>query len=136
MPMAVRCAPGMGCAFNPRDSTLSHTARTCSGVACACITISMGWAPENVSLTDLLTRQALRGNPFKTGVPRALGARGRARRRCGAAPRVEYHGQHGPRNARDVVHLWTGAAHLWARAVAEDRQAARQGAGRFQARLE
>src|SRR3954469_4081790 len=74
MPMAVRCAPGIGCAFNPSDSTLSHTARTCSGVACACITISMGWAPENVSLTDLLTRQALRGNPFKTGVPGALGS--------------------------------------------------------------
>ena len=33
MPMAVRPEPGMGCAFRPRDSMRSQTARTCPSVA-------------------------------------------------------------------------------------------------------
>src|SRR5690348_2630279 len=39
--MAVRCAPGMGCARNPRDSILRQTSRTCSSVACAFITTNI-----------------------------------------------------------------------------------------------
>ena len=41
MPMAVRCAPGMAWARYPMDSIFWHTARTCSSVACACITTNM-----------------------------------------------------------------------------------------------
>src|SRR4051812_33679492 len=42
MPMAVRCAPGMGCARNPRDSTFRQTSRTCSSVAWDFITTNIG----------------------------------------------------------------------------------------------
>src|SRR5690242_13874514 len=46
MPIAVRPAPGIGCARNPSFSIRSHTARTCSSVACDCITTSMMDSPE------------------------------------------------------------------------------------------
>src|SRR5262249_36064462 len=49
-PMAVRCAPGMGCARYPSDSMRSQTARTCSSVACAFITTSMDQSPWNCSV--------------------------------------------------------------------------------------
>src|SRR5690242_11051112 len=52
--MAVRCAPGMGCARNPRDSILRQTSRTCSSVACAFITTNiqllLGKSQSNESL--------------------------------------------------------------------------------------
>src|SRR5579884_1607647 len=41
MPIAVRCAPGIGWARNPKDSIFSHTARTSCSVACAFITTSI-----------------------------------------------------------------------------------------------
>src|SRR5579864_3036838 len=41
MPMAVRCAPGMECARYPNFSIFSQTARTCSSVACACMTTNI-----------------------------------------------------------------------------------------------
>src|SRR5271163_763622 len=46
MPIAVRPAPGMGCARNPIASICSQTARTCSSVAFDCITTSMGGSLE------------------------------------------------------------------------------------------
>ena len=42
MPMAVRCAPGMECARYPIFSIFWQTSRTCSSVACAFITTSIG----------------------------------------------------------------------------------------------
>src|SRR5256886_15871947 len=41
MPIAVRCAPGMLCGRSPCASIFLHTARTCSSVACACITTNI-----------------------------------------------------------------------------------------------
>src|SRR5438045_6005823 len=43
MPMAVRCAPGIGCAFSPIRSTWRTTASICSGLAPASITMSIGF---------------------------------------------------------------------------------------------
>ncbi len=45
MPIAVRNDPGMGCAFNPRLSIRLQTSRTCSSVACDCMTTSMEGSP-------------------------------------------------------------------------------------------
>src|SRR5579863_5953610 len=45
IPMAVRPAPGIGCARKPSDSICAHTARTCSSVALDCITTSMDGSP-------------------------------------------------------------------------------------------
>jgi hypothetical protein len=41
IPMAVRVEPGMGWARRPSASIRSHTVRTCSSVALACMTTSM-----------------------------------------------------------------------------------------------
>src|SRR5262245_33743198 len=41
IPIAVRCAPGMGCAWSPRVSTAATTRRMSSGEAAESITISM-----------------------------------------------------------------------------------------------
>src|SRR6266849_3643896 len=49
MPMAVRRDPGMGWAFRPRLSMRLQTSRTCSSVACDCITTSMDNSPGAVS---------------------------------------------------------------------------------------
>ena len=40
--IAVRCAPGMGCAWKPRLWTASTTLRTWSAVAAESMTISIG----------------------------------------------------------------------------------------------
>jgi hypothetical protein len=45
IPIAVRCAPGMGCAFIPRASTTATTPRISSGVALCRITTSTGQTP-------------------------------------------------------------------------------------------
>ena len=50
MPMAVRAAPGIGCARNPSDSIRSQTARTCSSVALDCITISITVPPNKARI--------------------------------------------------------------------------------------
>jgi hypothetical protein len=41
MPMAVRDAPGRGCALSPNSSTVRTTSSTCAAVASAFITMSM-----------------------------------------------------------------------------------------------
>src|SRR6266852_9063735 len=45
MPMAVRIEPGIGCALRPRLSMRLQTSRTCSSVACDCMTTSMEGSP-------------------------------------------------------------------------------------------
>src|SRR5437899_8961513 len=49
MPMAVRIEPGIGCALRPRLSMRLQTSRTCSSVACDCMTTSMDGSPSAVS---------------------------------------------------------------------------------------
>src|SRR5262249_23357844 len=43
MPMAVRCAPGIACAWRPRLWTVSTTRRTSSGEAAESMTMSIAW---------------------------------------------------------------------------------------------
>src|SRR6266508_6073722 len=43
MPMAVRCAPGIACAWSPRLSTVSTTRRTSSAEAAESMTMSIRW---------------------------------------------------------------------------------------------
>src|SRR5438094_3115903 len=54
---AVRCAPGIGCARYPSDSIFWQTARTCSSLACACITTNMHSPQGNSSLPLLPASQ-------------------------------------------------------------------------------
>src|SRR3954453_3555270 len=63
MPMAVRCAPGMGCARNPRDSTFRQTSRTCSSVAWDFITTNIGSLLQvRLQCNELTRAAAISGN--------------------------------------------------------------------------
>src|SRR5580658_3179617 len=58
MHTAVRPAPGTGSALKPSDSMRSQTARTCSSVACDCITTSMNAPCGKANLRVYCKREA------------------------------------------------------------------------------
>src|SRR5713226_731687 len=49
MPIAGGIEPGIGCALRPRLSMRLQTSRTCSSVACDCMTTSMDRSPGAAS---------------------------------------------------------------------------------------
>src|SRR5437660_12361401 len=62
MPMAVRIEPGIGCALRPRLSLRLQTSRTCSSVACDCMTTSLDGSPSAVSEFSVYGKLAAAAN--------------------------------------------------------------------------
>src|SRR6266849_4682884 len=72
MPIAVRIEPGMGCALRPRLSIRWQTARTCSSVACDCMTTSIDGSPGAVREVSVYGKLAGAANIDELGSWRRL----------------------------------------------------------------